>query len=144
MAEFATMTRALLIGAIAAVLPAIANAAAAGGDATRGETLFKQRCGVCHTVVEDAAVHPGPLLKGIVGRKAGTMPTFKYSKALQASGLTWDHANLDKYLAMPGTMVPGTFMVINLPNPVERQDVIAFLSKSSAAAPAAKPAAKRK
>lgn len=144
MAERTTMTRSLLIGAIAAALPALANAAAAGGDATKGETLFKQRCGVCHTVVEDAAVHPGPLLKGIVGRKAATVPAFKYSKALQGSGLTWDRTNLDKFLAMPGTMVPGTFMVISVPNPTERQDVIAFLAKSSAAAPASKVAAKAK
>lgn len=142
MAELATMTRTLLIGAVAAALPVMAHAAAAGGDATKGEALFKQRCGVCHTVVEDAAVHPGPLLKGVVGRKAGTVPAFKYSKALPASGLTWDRTNLDKFLTMPGTMVPGTFMVINLPNATERQDVIAFLAKSSAPAPAAKGKAK--
>lgn len=141
MAGLATLPRGLLVAALVAALPAIAHAAAPGGDAAKGGNLFKQRCGVCHAVVDDGAVHPGPLLKGVVGRKAGSIPTFKYSKALRTSGLTWDRANLDKFLANPLSAVPGTFMVISVPNRIERQDIVAYLARASVPSPAAaKPA----
>lgn len=140
------MSRILLIGLVAAGLPALANAAAPAGDTTKGEALFKKTCSVCHTVVDDGAVHPGPLLKGVVGRKAASLPAFKaYSGPLKASGLTWDRANLDKFLTLPSNLVPGTFMVINLPAPSDRQNIIAYLaSTGDTPAPAAKAAGKTK
>ena len=118
--------RGLLIGLAALALPALAHAA--DGDPAKGAALFKQRCSVCHYVVEDGNPHPAPLLKGVVGRKAGST-TFKgYSPALKASGKTWDLATLDQFLVLPAKLVPGTYMVINLPDTTERHDVIAYLA----------------
>ncbi len=122
-------SRAFLIGLAALALPALAHAAAPAGDAAKGATLVKQRCGVCHTVAEDGRSHPGPTLQGVVGRKAASVAAFKgYSPALKASGKTWTLRELDGFLTTPAKVVPGTFMVTNLSNPAERQDVLAYLA----------------
>jgi cytochrome c len=121
--------RNLMLGLAALALPAMAHAAAAPkGDPVKGEALVKARCSICHSTVVDTTPRPAPTQKGVVGRKAGTIANFKYSAALKASGLTWTPANLDKFLTNPAAMVPGTFMVISVPNPAERADVIAYLA----------------
>jgi cytochrome c len=125
-----SLFRGLTIGLALAALPALAQAGAAPGDAVKGESVFKLKCGICHSVAVDTSPRPAPSLKGVVGRKAASMPAFKYSAALKGSAVTWDQAKLDQFLTAPGKLVPGTFMVISLPNPTERQDVIAYLAKS--------------
>ena len=69
----------------------------------------------------------GPNLAGVVNRKAG-MTAFNYSPALKASNLTWNRPTLDRYLAAPGRTVPGTRMVIALPDQAQRTAVINFLA----------------
>jgi cytochrome c len=122
--------RKLMLALAVAALPALAHAAAAPlkGDPVRGAALQKMRCGVCHSTVVDTSPKPAPTQKGIVGRKAGSVPGFKYSAALKASGITWTTANLDKFLSNPMAMVPGTFMVISVPNDRERADIVAYLA----------------
>jgi cytochrome c len=130
--------RNLILGLAASALPVLAHAAAApAGDPAKGEATFKTMCGICHVTVDDGKPHPGPLLQGVVGRKAASVPGFNYSPALKASGLTWTQANLDKFLTNAQATVPGTFMVVKLANPVQRQDVLAYLATLKAA-PAAK------
>lgn len=114
---------ALAIGAVA--LPSLA---ANPGDAARGQTLFNQRCGTCHTVVAGATKPMGPNLRGVVGRKAGSAAGFRYSAALKASAFTWDTAGLDAYLTAPARKVPGTTMMIAVPQAQDRADLIAFLA----------------
>ena len=43
----------------------------------------------------------GPSLAGVVGRKAGTVSGYHYSDANEKSGITWDEAELKKYLKDP-------------------------------------------
>ncbi|HTK34632.1 MAG TPA: c-type cytochrome [Caulobacteraceae bacterium] len=128
MARLFRFSRTLMLGLAAFALPALAQAAAPAGDPAAGQALFKSRCAICHYVVEDGAPHPGPLLKGVVGRKAGTTAFKGYSPALKASGKVWSLATLDQFLALPSKVVPGTFMVINLPKDSERHDVVAYLA----------------
>lgn len=64
----------------------------------------------------------------MVGRKAAANPRFGYSKALRQSGLTWDPATLEAFLAAPSKLVPGTSMVIAVGNQGERQDLIGYLA----------------
>ena len=52
----------------------------------------------------------GPSLWGVVGRKAGSLPGYAYSAALQKSGIVWTPETLDVWLSGPMTMVPGTKM----------------------------------
>lgn len=105
------------------------RAAEGPGDVARGQTLFQQQCALCHVAGSGAAAAgQGPSLIGVVGRRAASAPNFSFTKALTDSGLTWDHATLDRYLANPMTAVPGTNMVAPVPNPEDRRDLIAYLA----------------
>lgn len=109
--------------AIAALL--LTGAAARADDP--GEAVFKKNCLLCHTV-EAGKNKIGPSLAGIIGRKAGTVPNFKYSDANKNSGVTWDDASLEAYLPDPKKFIPGTTMTfIGLKNPDDRKAIIAWL-----------------
>lgn len=106
----------------------------ADGDLARGETVFK-RCAACHAATTQNRVGPG--LAAVVGRPAASVTGFKYSPPLTASGLSWDEATLDRFLAAPAKLVPGTKMTFALPKADDREDVIAYLKTlaSTSAAP---------
>ena len=115
------------------------------GDPVRGKAYFQQNCALCHADNAEIAKQ-GPSLVGVVGRRAASTPGFSYTSALTQSGLTWDPATLDRFLAAPTTVVPGTAMVIAVSKPEDRQDVVAYLSTlkaPSVAAVAAAPAPPR-
>lgn len=84
------------------------------------------QCRSCHSV-EPGRNGIGPTLYGIVGSKAGEVPGFNFSPALKESGIVWDRATLEQWLAGPTKMVPGTRMVIGVPDPVRRKDIIDYL-----------------
>jgi cytochrome c len=67
-------------------------------------------------------------LAGVVGRKAAAVPGFNYSDAMKTSGLVWTEANLDRFLAGPTRLVPGTSMRAIVSDPTERRQVIAYLA----------------
>ena len=97
--------------------------ASAKGDAIRGKSLY-QACETCHSIdVNDL----GPRHRGVVGRRAGIVPDYSYSKALKSSDLTWDEATLDRWLTNPSALVPGTKMFFQLSAAQDRADVIAYL-----------------
>lgn len=108
--------------ALLALLPAAAGAQ----DAGEGERLFRQRCASCHAT-QAGQNRIGPSLAGIAGRRAGSVDGARYSNALRDSGLTWDDASLDRFLANPRQSVPGTTMAVTVPNESQRQALIAFL-----------------
>ena len=113
--------------AFAAVVLSAAGAHAAG-DPDAGKQVFK-KCHACHNVGESARNAVGPVLNGVVGRKAGSVEGYNYSEANKNSGITWDEATLDVYLKDPKAKVPGTKMAFpGLPNDKDRADVIAYLS----------------
>ena len=89
-----------------ALLASVANAASAA-DPVAGQKVFKTQCGSCHSPVAGKKM-TGPSLFGVVGRKAGSVPGFRYSSANQKFGETWDAATLDTYLTKPRDVVPGT------------------------------------
>jgi cytochrome c len=95
------------------------------GNADRGKALY-QNCSGCHSIDENDI---GPKHRGVVGRKAGTVPDYAYSAALKSSGIVWDEATLDRWLTNPSAMVPGTKMFFLLSKPQDRADVIAYLAK---------------
>ena len=77
-----------------------------------GEKVFK-KCKACHQVGEGAKNKTGPILNGIIGRAAGTVDGFKYSKALKAKadeGLVWTDEALAEFLAKPKAFMKGTKM----------------------------------
>ena len=85
-------------------------------------------CTMCHSDVAGKN-GLGPSLFGVVGRTAGSVPGYSYSPALKAAGLTWDEATLDRYIAKPRDIVPGTKMsYAGLNDPAKRAEIIAYLA----------------
>jgi cytochrome c len=105
-----------------------AMAAEPGGNAAHGQSVFV-RCAACHTLGSSGGAI-GPNLNGVVGRKAGTLPGYRYSAAMKGSGLTWDSATLARFLAAPMQVVPGTKMIFpGLPSAQDQADVVAYLKQ---------------
>jgi len=97
------------------------------GDAAAGEKTAKI-CKTCHQYGEGAKIAIGPVLNGVVGRKAGTYPNYNYSDANKNSGLTWDEPTLTVYLKNPKAKVPGTKMTfVGFQKDTDIANVIAFL-----------------
>ena len=85
------------------------------------------QCKVCHSV-EKGKHGVGPSLAGVYGTKAAEIADYKFSPAMQKSGLTWDDATLDRYLAAPMKVVPGTKMSFaGLADPAKRAEIIAYM-----------------
>lgn len=116
--------------AIAAALigmTGVSASVALAADAVAGKRVFRAQCALCHSAEpNDNGGAQGPNLSGVLGRHAASASGFSYTKALQSSDLNWDAATLDRFLASPTTVVPGTAMVIALPKQDERENVIAY------------------
>ncbi len=120
-----TFVRSVCVMIVAAAF--FVSPAQAEGDAASGEKLFK-KCKACHTVDAGGKNKVGPNLHGIYGAKAAGVEGFKYSKALQESGIVWDDASLDQWLLKPKAMVKGTKMIfVGLKKDSQRADMIAYL-----------------
>jgi cytochrome c len=113
------------------VLSCVTSGADAAGDATAGARAFGQ-CMACHSV-EPGRHLTGPSLAHAWGRKAASAEGFmRYTDALTRAGLTWDSQTLDKWLANPEALVPGTSMTFQgIKEAKVRADVIAFLQAVS-------------
>lgn len=117
------------LGILAALLLGTLTHPAMAQDAAQGEKTFLI-CRACHQIGPGAKNAVGPVLNGIVGRKAGTYPDFAYSDANKNSGIVWTADQLDKYLTNPQQVVPHTKMIFpGLKDDQKRKDVIAFLSQ---------------
>lgn len=113
---------------LASLLPVASPAGQAGssvtGNPARGQTVFEQHCSGCHALGENRF---GPRLGDVYGRRAGSIPGFHYSQALQRQPLTWSAATLDHWLTGPARFLPGARMTISINDAARRADVIAYL-----------------
>jgi cytochrome c len=107
-----------------------ASPAWAAGNAERGQQAYEARCGGCHSVDADRI---GPRHAGVIGRRAGSVPGFAYSDALRKSGLVWDAALVERWLANPEALVPGQRMGYRLADAQVREDIVAYLTTVPAA-----------
>jgi cytochrome c len=96
------------------------------GDADHGKALFERRCTGCHAI---DANREGPHLRGVFGRKAGSIAAFSYSSAIKASGVTWNEEALNRWLTDPDAMMGGNNMDFSVAKAGERADLIAFLKE---------------
>jgi cytochrome c len=120
----------LKLGALA-LIAVVGESAIAAGDAKRGAQLF-QPCMACHSMQPGEHL-TGPSLARVAGHKAGTAQGFqRYSDALKRSGVTWDDAALDKWLASPEKLIPGNSMTFpGVRDAQARQDLIAYLKAAA-------------
>jgi cytochrome c len=119
-----------------AICAAVVLMVSAGGafaqDAAAGEKVFVV-CKACHQIGEGAKNAVGPVLNGVIGRKAGTYPGYTYSPANSGSGLTWDEATFREYIKDPKAKVPGTKMIFaGLKDEQKVNDLLAFLQQYDA------------
>lgn len=112
--------RTLLLAA--AVLPLSALAA----NPATPPAVFAQ-CAACHSVNGSNGV--GPSLKGVLGRKVGSYPGFRYSRAMKTLGKSWDKSLLSAYLANPQQTIPGNVMPFaGLPDTAQRTAIVNYLA----------------
>ena len=100
-----------------------------------GRAVYEDTCVRCHGLLEEqsswhrlvpedgmhvqlAVVMPqGPTLNGIVGRPAGIIEGYKYSKGMRAfaeTGAVWDRETMEKLLTNSRKFVKGTYMIFRL------------------------------
>lgn len=109
------------------------DARLAAADPAMGQRQYIY-CQACHSADAGGSHKVGPNLHGIFGRPAGQAEGYVYSTVLRESGITWDAAVMDKWLAAPAAVVPGTTMVFaGISDPVQRANLIAYLQQITGA-----------
>lgn len=95
------------------------------GDVQRGLALYQARCTACHAVDSNKI---GPAHRGVVGRRIGSLPGYRYSDELARSRLRWTPQTLNAWLEDPEELVAGQRMGFQVEDPQERADLIAYLT----------------
>jgi len=117
---------ALLIACVLAVSCAGVSSAA---PVERGKLLFL-RCASCHDISDNSSAKIGPNLAGVYGRRAGSLPGYAYSSAMKSQTFSWNADMLDRWLARPADLVPGTAMAFaGIDKKADREALIAYLRK---------------
>ncbi len=92
-----------------------------------GAAFFAQECRRCHSTDADKSSY-GPLLDGVVGRRAGTFQGYPYSKALADAGFVWTEGALRAWMEDNDAFVPGTKMRhVGLTDPTAQDFILAYL-----------------
>lgn len=117
---------------VVAVFPFFANSV----SADEGKDAFMV-CQSCHRIGDDAIHISGPHLNGVIGRKAGAIEGFHFSKGMTTAGeggLVWTPETLDAFLAKPQDYIKGTRMPFRgVPEPEKRKQIIAYMESFSQA-----------
>tara|TARA_B100000965_G_scaffold379801_1_gene375834 strand:- start:261 stop:833 length:573 start_codon:yes stop_codon:yes gene_type:complete len=101
------------------------------GDLTHGEKVFK-KCSACHMIVADGKNKIGPNLWGVIGRKAGSIGDYNYSKAMIAYAKEWTFEEMNSYLIKPQAYIKGTKMAFaGLRKEKDRASVILYMNSKS-------------
>jgi cytochrome c len=115
----------LVMAPTGTAVAAPATAKALVGNPVSGRSLY-QSCAGCHSLDENDV---GPKHRGVVGRRAATVPGYAYSAALKKFNVVWDKQTLDRWLAGPQKVVPGSKMFFSVNNAQNRADIIAYLAQ---------------
>lgn len=141
--QYENQPEALVRTAIWMLLPALflcagdARAQAANADQLeppsleRGEELWG-KCRACHTLDAKGRNIVGPRLHGVFGRRAGSLPDYRYSEAMKKSAVVWTEQTMDAYLAATQDFMPGNKMYGGLAIAQDRVDLIAWLKQATA------------
>ena len=101
------------------------------GDLAHGEKVFK-KCSACHMIASDGKNMIGPNLWNVIGRKAGSVSDYKYSKAMIAYAKQWSFEEMNSYLIKPQAYIKGTKMAFaGLRKEKDRASVILYMNQNS-------------
>ena len=78
-----------------------------GFEAQQAEALFVKHCRLCHSL-QQGKNGIGPSLHLLAGRKAGTLPGYRYTESLRGAGFYWNRRTLGSYLRGPKRLFRGT------------------------------------
>jgi cytochrome c len=104
--------------------------AAEAADIAKGQAAFVRQCAICHTIDKSGENRVGPNLFGVIGRRAGAAPDFKYTNAFRNTAtFEWTEGLLGPWIALPAVMVPGTAMGV-FPGVSDRDkdDIVAYVA----------------
>ena len=103
----------------------------ASTSAAEGAKVFK-KCAACHSIAEGGKNKIGPALWGVLGRQAGSLPDYKYSKAMAAYGKKWSFEEMNGFLIKPKDWIKGTKMsYAGLKSEKERAAVILYMNENT-------------
>ena len=100
-------------------------------SASEGEKIFK-KCAACHSIAKGGANKIGPALWGVLGRKAGSVSDYKYSKAMASYGKSWSFEEMSGFLLKPKEWIKGTKMsFMGLKKAKDRAAVILYMNQNT-------------
>ena len=103
----------------------------ASTSVAEGAKVFK-KCAACHSINEGGSNKIGPALWGVLGRPAGSVPSYKYSKAMAAHGKNWSFEEMNGFLIKPKDWIKGTKMSFaGLKKAKDRAAVILYMNENT-------------
>jgi len=100
-------------------------------SAAEGAKVFK-KCAACHSIAEGGKNKIGPALWGVLGRQAGSLPDYKYSKAMATHGKKWSFEEMNGFLIKPKDWIKGTKMAYaGLKSEKERAAIILYMNENT-------------
>jgi cytochrome c len=103
----------------------------ASADPAAGEKVAA-KCKACHDFTKGGPNKVGPNLWGVVGGPSAHKEDFNYDDAIKNLKITWDFANLDKFITNPKKFAPGTKMSFpGLPKAQDRANLLRWLRDQS-------------
>ena len=103
----------------------------ASASVADGKKIFK-KCAACHSIAKGGANKIGPALWGVLGRKAGSISDYKYSKAMAAHAKPWSLEEMNGFLIKPKDWIKGTKMsFIGLKKDTDRAAVILYMNQNT-------------
>ena len=103
----------------------------ASASVADGEKVFK-KCAACHSIAKGGSNKIGPALWGVLGRQAGSVSEYKYSKALIAHGKPWSFEEMNGFLIKPKDWIKGTKMSFaGLKKETDRAAIILYMNKNT-------------
>jgi len=100
-------------------------------SATEGAKVFK-KCAACHSIAQGGGNKIGPALWGVLGRQAGSISDYKYSKAMAAYGKVWSFEEMNSFLTKPKDWIKGTKMSFaGLKKAKDRAAVLLYMNENT-------------
>ena len=103
----------------------------ASTSATEGAKVFK-KCAACHSIAQGGGNKIGPALWGVLGKQAGSISDYKYSKAMAAYGKIWSFEEMNNFLTKPKNWIKGTKMSFaGLKKAKDRAAVLLYMNENT-------------